>query len=111
MGKNEISLQVGNGSKVIVVVEGTYSLSLPFGLILELLNCYYVLVISRNIILLSYLPMNDEFSFNIKGNGCSFYLNDIFYGIWIFSNDLYDLDLDKPILNINAKKTKIHKPN
>ena len=49
MGKNEVSLRVGNGARVVAVAEGTYSLSLPFGLVLELSNCYYVLVISRNI--------------------------------------------------------------
>ena len=109
--KNEVSLRVGNGARVVAVAIGTYSLSLQSGLVLKLSNCYYVLVISRNIILVSYLAMNDGFLFNIKKNSSFFYLNDIFYGIRIFSNGLYVLDLEKPILNINTKKTKINKPN
>ena len=95
--KNEVSLRVGNGARVTTIAIETYSLSLPFGLVLELSNCYYVPIISRNIISISYLTMNDGFSFNIKGNSCSFYLNNIFYGVGIFSNGLYVLDLEKPI--------------
>ena len=73
LGRNEVSLRVGNGARVAIVAIATYSLSLPSGLVLELSNCYHVPVISRNIISVSYLAINAGFSFNIKGNNCSFY--------------------------------------
>ena len=40
LAKGEIDLQVGNGARVGVLAIGTYYLSLPSGLVLELDNCY-----------------------------------------------------------------------
>ncbi|KAK1361293.1 CCHC-type domain-containing protein [Heracleum sosnowskyi] len=51
--KGEVDLRVGNGAKVVALAVGTYHLSLPTGLILELENCFYVLAICRNIISIS----------------------------------------------------------
>ena len=55
LAKGEIDLRVGNGAKVAALAVGTYHLSLPTGLILELENCYYVPAICRNIISVSCL--------------------------------------------------------
>ena len=46
---------------------------------MELDNCYYVPVVSRNIISISCLDMVG-FSFIIKNNTCSIYYGDKFYG-------------------------------
>ena len=78
LAKGKVDLQVGNGSRVAALVVGTYYLSLPLGLVLELDNCYYVPTMSRNIISISCLDMV-EFSFIIKNNACSIYYGDIFY--------------------------------
>ena len=40
--KGEVDLRVGNGAKVAALAVGTYHLSLPTGLILELENYFYV---------------------------------------------------------------------
>ena len=48
-------------------------------MMLELNNCYYVPAISRNIISASCL-MAEGYKFIIENNGCSIFLNEIFYG-------------------------------
>ena len=50
LAKNEVTMHVGNGSKVDVIVVGTLPLHLPSGLVLYLNNCYLVLALSINII-------------------------------------------------------------
>ena len=70
LAKGKVDLQVDNGARVATLVIGTYYLSLPSGLVLELDNCYYVPAMSRNIISISYLDMVG-FSFIIKNNTCS----------------------------------------
>ena len=55
LAKGEVDLRVGNGAKVAALAVGTYHLSLPTGLILELENCFYVPTICRNIISVSCL--------------------------------------------------------
>ena len=105
--KGEEDLRVGNGARVVTLVVGTYYLLLPSGLVLELYNCYYVPVMSRNIIYISCLEMVG-FSFIIKNNTCSIYYGDIFYGDAHLSNGLYILNHDNPnaksIYNINTKR-------
>ena len=51
--KGEIDLRAGNGAKVAALAVGTYYLSLPSGLVLELRNCLYVPAICGNIISVS----------------------------------------------------------
>ena len=103
MAKGEIDLRVGNGAKVAALAVGTYYLSLPSGLILELENCYYVPAICRNIISISCLDKKG-FSFIIKDNCCSFGLNDLTYGVARLFNGLYVLDLDyTPVYNMNKR--------
>ena len=55
LAKGEVDLRVGNGAKVAALAVGTYSLSLPSGLVLELNNCYFVPAITKNIISVSVL--------------------------------------------------------
>ena len=103
LAKGEIDLRVGNGAKVAALAVGTYYLSLPSGLVLELNDCLYVPAICRNLISVSFLDKKG-FSFNIKDNSCSYALNDLTYGVACLFNGLYVLDLDNsPIGNFNKR--------
>ncbi|KAK1626283.1 hypothetical protein QYE76_000598 [Lolium multiflorum] len=77
--KDEVTMRVGNGSKVDVISVGTLPLHLPSGLVLSLNNCYFVPALSMNIISGSCL-MQDGYSFKSENNGCSIFMNNIFYG-------------------------------
>ena len=50
LAKDEVTMHVGNGSKVDVIAVGTLPLHLPSGLVLDLNNCYLVAALSMNII-------------------------------------------------------------
>lgn len=100
--KGEVDLRVGNGARVAAIAVGTYSLSLPTGLILELKECYYVPALTKNIISVSCLDKKG-FSFMIKDKCCSVHLNDMFYCSALLMNGLYVLDFENPIYNINTK--------
>ena len=50
LAKDEVTMRVGNGSKVDVIAIGTLPLHLPSGLVLDLNNCYLMPVLSMNII-------------------------------------------------------------
>ena len=50
LAKDEVTMRVGNGSKVDVIALGTLPLHLPSGLALDLNNYYLVLELSMNII-------------------------------------------------------------
>ena len=106
LAKGEVDLRVGNGAHVAALAVGTYCLSLPTGLLLELHNCYHVPSISRNIISVSVLD-NMGYHFEISNGLLSFSLNGILFGIARLYNGLYVLDLNnKDILNIETKKAK-----
>ncbi|KAK8533113.1 hypothetical protein V6N12_076394 [Hibiscus sabdariffa] len=79
LAKGDVDLRVGNGARVAALAVGTYVLSLPSGLVLNLENCYFVPSLTKNIISVSCL---DKIGFEIiiKNNCCSFYLNNLFYG-------------------------------
>ena len=96
---------MGNGARVAALALGSYNLTLPTGLVINLENIYFVPTISRNIISISCLD-KIGFSFIIKEKCCFIYLNEIFYGSAQMNNGLYELDLETPIYNINAKKLK-----
>ena len=49
--KDEVTMRVGNDSKVDVIAIGTLPIHLPSGLVLDLNNCYLVPALSMNIIL------------------------------------------------------------
>ncbi|KAK1604187.1 hypothetical protein QYE76_027860, partial [Lolium multiflorum] len=108
--EDEVTMRVGNGSKVNVIAVGTLPLHLPSGLVLSLNNCYYVPALSMNIISGSCL-MQDGYSFKSENNGCSIFMNNIFYGRAPQKNGLFLLDLDSSdthIHNIDAKRIKLN---
>ena len=61
---------MGNGARVAALTVEVYDLTLPSGLVFQLKNCYYVPVVSRNIISASCLDV-DGFHFIILWE-CSF---------------------------------------
>ena len=67
-----MDLRVGNKARVVALAVGTYVLSLPSGLVLELNNCYFVPSVSKNIISVSALAF-DGYSFQLDSKGCNFY--------------------------------------
>ena len=69
---------MGNGARVVALAIGVYDLTFPSGLVFQLKNCYYVLVVSRNIISVSCLDV-DGFHFIIKNNIFSIYNAYIFF--------------------------------
>ena len=106
LAKGEVNLCVGNGASVAALAVGTYCLSLPTGLILELNNCYYVPSIYKNIISISALD-KQGYHFVITNGLLSFSLNGVLYGTTSLYNGLYVLNLNnKDILNVEIKKVK-----
>ena len=77
LARDEVTMRVGNGSKVDVIAVGTLPLHLPSGLVLNLNNCYLVPTLSMNIISGSCL-LQSSYSFKSENNGCSIYMNNIF---------------------------------
>ncbi|KAK8516079.1 hypothetical protein V6N12_013488 [Hibiscus sabdariffa] len=79
LAKGNVDLRLGNGARVAALAVGTYVLSLPSGLILNLENCYFVPSLTKNIISVSCL---DKIGFEIiiKNNSCSFFYDNLFYG-------------------------------
>ena len=105
LAKGEVDLRVANGARVAAVAVGTYELTLPSGLVIELENCYYVPAINKNIISVSCLDKKG-FWFVIKNKCCSIYCDEMFYGTAPLSIGLYILDLELPVYNINTKRLK-----
>jgi GAG-pre-integrase domain/gag-polypeptide of LTR copia-type/Zinc knuckle len=105
LGKGEMQLWVGNGTSVAAVAIGDLDLYLSSGLILELSSVYFVLSISRNIISVSCMDI-DGFPFSIKDQYFSFYRDGIFYDSSQVVNDLYVLEMNNQVLNINNKRLK-----
>jgi len=113
LARDEVTMRVGNGSKVEVVAVGTLPLHLPSGLVLNLNNCYFVPALSMNIISGSCL-LRDGYSFKSENKGCSIYMSDIFYVHAPEINGLFLLNLDSRnthIHNINAKRIKMNDDN
>ena len=108
--KGQVDLRLGNGARVAALAVGTFHLSLPSGLVLELKNCYYVPAISRNIISIPCLDL-EGFQFSIKNKCCSFDRNDIFYGNDPLENELYILDQSMHVYNISTKRFKSNDTN
>src|SRR6187200_1879295 len=110
LAKDEVTMRVGNGSKVDVIAVGTLPLHLPSGLVLDLNNCYLVPAFSMNIVSGSRL-MRDGYSFKSENNGCSIYMSNIFYGHAPLKSGLFLLDLDRSDTHINNIEAKIRKVN
>ncbi|KAK1603535.1 hypothetical protein QYE76_071902, partial [Lolium multiflorum] len=110
LARDEVTMRVGNGSKVDVIAVGTLPLHLPSGLVLNLNNCYLVPALSMNIISGSCL-MQDGYSFKSENNGCSIYMSNVFYGHAPEMNGLFLLNLDSSdthVHNIDAKRIKLN---
>jgi hypothetical protein len=108
LAKNEVTMRVGNGSKVDVIAVGTLPLHLPSGLVLYLNNCYLVPALSMNIISGSCL-LRDGYLFKSENNGCSIYMSNMFYAHAPLIDGLFLLNLDSRnthINNIEAKRFK-----
>ena len=105
-------MRVGNGIKVEVVAVGTLPLHLPSGLVLMLNKCYYVPTLSTNIISGSCL-LRDNYSFKSVSNGCTIFMNDIYYVHAPERNGLFFLNLDSSmhIHSIDAMRLKISSDN
>src|SRR3954462_4968621 len=103
-------MHVSNGSSVDVIAVGTLPLHLPSGLVINLNNCYLVPALSMNIVSRSCL-MRGGYSFKSENNGCSIYMNEIFYGHAPMMNGLFLLDLNNSnthIHNVDAKRIKLN---
>ena len=94
---------MGNGARVIALVEGTYALNLPSGLLLNLDDFYYVPALTKNIIFISYLNKK-VFHLTFSNNGCSIMLIDVIYASGTLSNEIHILDMSNPILTIHDNK-------
>src|SRR3954470_23871412 len=105
LAKDEVTMRVGNGSRVDVIVVGTLPLHLPSGLVLDLNNCYLVPALSMNIISGSCL-MRDSYSFKSENNGCSIYMSNIFYGHAPLKSGLFLMNLDSSDTHIHNVETK-----
>jgi hypothetical protein len=69
--KGKLNVRVGNGTKVAAIAVGTFHLSLPSGLVLELNNCYCIPALCKNIISSSCLEEVDCYEIIIKNKRCS----------------------------------------
>src|SRR3954462_4488550 len=110
LAKDEVTMRVGNGSKVDVIAVGMLPLHLPSGLVINLNNCYLVPALSMNIISGSCL-LRDGYSFKSENKGCSIFMSNIFYGHAPDVNGLFLLDLDSStshIHNVDAKRCKMN---
>ena len=101
---------MAKGTRVVALAVRTYELSLSSYSVLELQNCYFVPVLSKNIVSVSCLR-KQGFHLGTKDNCCQLWLNETFYGTSTDNNGIYVLDLDKPIFNINTKRQKVEKDN
>jgi hypothetical protein len=110
--KGELDVRVSNRAKVASIAVGTYHLSLPLGLVLELNNWYCIPTLCKNIISYSCLEEVDGYHIIIKNKCCSIYRNDIFYAHCPLVNGLYVFDLeDTYIYNINMKRARLNDLN
>ena len=105
LAKDEVTMRVGNGSKVDVIAVGTLPLHLPTGLVLNLNNCYLVPALSMNIVSGSRL-IRDGYSFKSENNGCSIYMRDMFYGHAPLVNGLFLMNLEHDVTHIHSVNTK-----
>src|SRR3954465_1976544 len=108
LAKDEVTMRVGNGSKVDVIAVGPLPLHLPSGLVLDLNNCYFVPTLSMNLISGSCL-LQDGYLFKFRDNGCSIYMSNMFYAHAPLIDGLFLLNLDSSdthIHNIEGKRLK-----
>ncbi|KAJ9561984.1 hypothetical protein OSB04_007144 [Centaurea solstitialis] len=76
--KDRSNLRVGEGTPLIADAVGSYSLSLPSGLVLELENCYYVPKMIKNVLSFDLLvdqatPVNGLYTVNMQDDNKEIY--------------------------------------
>ncbi|KAJ9535406.1 hypothetical protein OSB04_un001478 [Centaurea solstitialis] len=108
MGKDRSNLRVGEGQMLVAESIGSYSLSLPSGLVLELENCYYVPRMIKNVISFDLL-VDQGFFYKYDYKLISCFKNDIFYFKATPSNGLYVLNLqeNREIYHISKRSKDI----
>jgi hypothetical protein len=102
--RDEVLLRVGNSVNVSVVAIGNVEFTLPSRFLLKLKNSYFIPYISRNIIYISLLYL-DDYHIELKDKYCS--LDNIDFGSVHLLNNLYILDIENHVLTLkNSKKIK-----
>ena len=71
--KDDMILRVGNGAKITTEAVGTSPLRLPSDFSLDLKDCYFIPIVSQNLISISVL-VQKGFEFNFNKNFYSIYL-------------------------------------
>ncbi|KAJ9539066.1 hypothetical protein OSB04_031799 [Centaurea solstitialis] len=106
--KDRSNLRVGEGTMLVAEVVGSYSLSLPSGLVLELENCYYVPKMIKNVISFDLL-VDQGFCYKYDYKLISCFKNDVFYFKATPSNGLYVLNLqeNKEVYHISKRYKEI----
>ncbi|KAJ9541861.1 hypothetical protein OSB04_028367 [Centaurea solstitialis] len=90
--KDRSNLRVGEGTPLIAETVGSYSLSLPSGLVLELENCYYIPNMIKNVLSFDLL-VDQGFYYKYDYKMISVFKNNIFYFKATPVNGLYTVNL------------------
>ncbi|KAJ9544092.1 LOW QUALITY PROTEIN: hypothetical protein OSB04_023799 [Centaurea solstitialis] len=92
--KDRSNLRVGEGTMLVAKAVGSYSLSLPSGLVLELDTCYYVPKMIKNVLSFDLL-VDQGFYYKYDYKMISCFKSDMFYFKATPSNGLYILNLQE----------------
>ncbi|KAJ9538856.1 hypothetical protein OSB04_031589 [Centaurea solstitialis] len=90
--KDRSNLRVGEGTPLIAEAVGSYSLSLPSGLVLELDNCYYIPNMIKNVLSFDLL-VDQGFYYKYDYKMISVFKDNIFYFKATPVNGLYIVNL------------------
>ncbi|KAJ9535212.1 hypothetical protein OSB04_un001707 [Centaurea solstitialis] len=90
--KDRSNLRVGEGTQLIAEAVGSYSLSLPSGLVLELDNCYYIPNMIKNVLSFDLL-VDQGFYYKYDYKMFSVFKDNIFYFKATPVNGLYTVNL------------------
>ncbi|KAJ9544159.1 hypothetical protein OSB04_023866 [Centaurea solstitialis] len=90
--KDRSNLRVGEGTPLIAEAVGSYSLSLPSGLVLELDNCYYIPNMIKNVLSFDLL-VDQGFYYKYDYKMLSVFKSNIFYFKATPVNGLYTVNL------------------
>ncbi|KAJ9566522.1 hypothetical protein OSB04_002488 [Centaurea solstitialis] len=90
--KDRSNLRVGEGTPLIAEAVGSYSLSLPSGLVLELDNCYYIPNMIKNVLSFDLL-VDHGFHYKYDYKMLSVFKNNVFYFKATPINGLYIVNL------------------
>ena len=98
--KGDMILWIDNGAKIAVEVVGTYLLRLLSEFRLDLKDCYFIPVASRNLISISVLA-RDGFEFNFNKDFCFIYLQHKLIAHDLLIDSLYHWHVD---VNVNLNE-------